>query len=110
LVEDVTWVDGMAIPPRVPGTATSISSDASGDIPTTLLWSNPLVAGKYDIVVDVNGDGLYYADTDALDDNDIEVTAGFFVVPELPLGTILASLSMFGALIGYVGFKRYRTK
>jgi len=49
-------------------------------------------------------------DTDALDDNDIEVTAGFFVVPELPLGTVLASLSMFGALIGYVGFKRHRTK
>jgi uncharacterized repeat protein (TIGR02543 family) len=33
-----------------------------------------------------------------------------FVIPELPLGTILASLSMFIALIGYVGFKRYRTK
>ena len=33
-----------------------------------------------------------------------------FVVPEVPLGTILASLSMFGALIGYVSFKRYRTK
>jgi len=102
LVEDVTWVDGMAIPPRVPCTATSISSDASGDIPATLLWSNPLAVGKYDIVVDVDGDGLYYMDTDALDDNDIEVTAA--------LGTVLASLSMFGALIGYVGFKRHRTK
>ena len=33
-----------------------------------------------------------------------------FVIPELPLGTILASLSMFGALVGYVGFKRYRKK
>jgi subtilase family serine protease len=33
-----------------------------------------------------------------------------FVVPELPLGTILASLSMFIALVGYVGFRRYRTK
>jgi subtilase family serine protease len=33
-----------------------------------------------------------------------------FVVPELPFGTILASLSMFGALIAYVGFKRYRIK
>jgi len=33
-----------------------------------------------------------------------------FVVPELPLGTILASLSMFIALVGYVSFKRFRTK
>jgi len=33
-----------------------------------------------------------------------------FVVPELPLGTVLAALSMFIALIGYVGFKRIRTK
>jgi uncharacterized repeat protein (TIGR02543 family) len=109
LVEDVTWVDGMVIPPRVPSTATTVTSDAAGDVSTTSLWNNPLVAGKYDILVDVDGDGLYYAETDALDDNDIKITAGFFVVPELPLGTILASLSMFVALIGYVGFKRYQT-
>lgn len=97
LVEDVTWVDGMAIPPGVPGTATSISSDATGDVPATLLWSGPLVAGKYDIVVDVDGDGLYYAEADALDDNDIEVTAGFFVIPEFWLGTILGLAGCFAA-------------
>jgi subtilase family serine protease len=33
-----------------------------------------------------------------------------FVIPELPMGTILVALSMFATLIGYVGFKRYRTK
>jgi hypothetical protein len=110
LVEDVTWVDGMAIPPRVASTATTVTSDANGDVQPTLLWSSPLVVGKYDIVVDVDGDGLYYAESDALDDNDIEVTAGFFVIPELPLGTILAAFSMFVALIGYTGFKRHRTK
>jgi hypothetical protein len=110
LVEDVTWVDGMAIPPRVAGTVTTVTSDALGDIPPTLLWSSPLVVGKYDIVVDVDGDGLYYAEADALDDNDIEVTVGFFVIPELPMGTIMAAFSMFVALIGYTGFKRYRTK
>jgi hypothetical protein len=110
LVKDVMWIDGMAIPPPVPGTTSTLTADASGNIPPTLLWSNPLVPGKYDIVVDVDGDGLYYAESDALDDNDIEVTAGFFVIPELPLGTVLASLSMFVALIGYVSFKRHRTK
>ena len=110
LVDDVTWVDGMAIPPRVAGTATTVTSDGAGDIPPTLLWSSPLIVGKYDIVVDVDGDGLYYAESDALDDNDIEVTAGFFVIPEVPLGTILASFSMFVAFLGYVSFRRHRTK
>jgi hypothetical protein len=71
LVEDVTWVDGMAIPPRVPGTTTTVTSDASGNIPATLLWSKPFTPGKYDIIVDVDGDDLYHAEIDALDDHDI---------------------------------------
>jgi len=106
VVEDVTWVDGMAIPPRVPGTTTTVTTDTNGNIPPTLLWSSPLTPGKYDILVDVDGDGLYYAEADALDDNDIEVTAGFFVIPEVPLGTIMVTLGMFGALLGFVKVKR----
>jgi hypothetical protein len=110
LVEDVTWVDGMAIPPRVPGTATTVTTDANGNIPPTLLWSNPLTPGKYDIIVDVDGDGLYYSEADALDDNDVEVTAGLFVIPEIPFGAVTSVLSMFGALIGFTKFKRSRPK
>jgi hypothetical protein len=34
---------------------------------------------------------------DALDDNDIEITAGFFVVPEYPFGTILVLVACFAA-------------
>ncbi len=49
---------------------------------------------KHGVVVDVNGNGIYDAEVDALDDSDIEVTAGFFVIPEVPLGTIMASLAM----------------
>ncbi len=82
LVEDVTWVDGMAIPPRVVNSTATVTSDGNGDIQPTLLWDDPLKQGKYDIIVDVDGDGLYYAEADALDDNDVEVTAGLFVVPE----------------------------
>ena len=106
VVEDVTWVDGMAIPPRVPGTTTTVTTDANGNIPPTLLWSNPLTPGKYDIIVDVDSDGLYYSETDALDDNDVKVTAGFFVVPEVPLGTLTAAIGMFGALMAFVKFNR----
>ena len=110
VVEDVTWVDGMAIPPRVLGTATTVTSDAAGNIPATLLWSATLEPGKYDIVVDVDGDDLYYAEADALDDSDIEVTAGFFVIPEVPLGPIMATMGMFAALIGFLRLKRLRPK
>ena len=44
------------------------------------------------------------------DNNWCTMPLRLFVVPEVPLGTIVAALSMFLALIGYVGFKRYRTK
>jgi uncharacterized repeat protein (TIGR02543 family) len=44
------------------------------------------------------------------DNNWCTMPLRLFVVPEVPLGTIVAALSMFIALIGYVGFKRYRTK
>ncbi len=103
VVEDESvWIDGMAIPVRVSGTVSTVSSDAGGNVPATLAWAGPLVPGKYDIVVDVNGDGIYDAEVDALDDSDIKVTAGFFVVPEVPLGTIAASAAMIIALVAYV--------
>ncbi len=37
----------------------------------------PARAGRYDIVVDVNSNGLYDHGVDALDDDEIEMTAGF---------------------------------
>jgi len=65
------------------------------DVSATLFWSDLLVAGKYDIVVEVNGDGLYYAETDALDDNEIEVTARAAVVVNLNKKKILTPNMMF---------------
>jgi len=97
LVNDVTWEDGMSIPARVPSIATEVSSDSSGDIHPTAVWTDPLTPGNYDIVVDVNGNGVYDEGTDALDDKDITVTAGFFVIPEVWLGTILALANCFAA-------------
>jgi hypothetical protein len=55
--------------------------------------------GKYDIIVDVNMNGRYDQGVDAIDDNDIKVTAGFFVIPEIPLGTITAIISMMAGLL-----------
>jgi hypothetical protein len=75
----------------------------------TFTWSTTGVAqGTYSIVATVDSS----AEITEVDETNNECTmpATIFVVPELPLGTILASLSMFGALIGYVGFKRHRNK
>ena len=100
----------MVIPSRVSGTVITVSSDAIGDIPATLVWGDPLVVGKYDIVVDVNGNGMYDEGIDALDDSDIEVTAGFNVIPEVPLGTIMASAVMIIALVAYAAVPKFRKK
>lgn len=89
VVDQETWTDSMAIPERVPGTVITVSSNNNGDIPPTAVWTGPQTVGKYDIVVDVNGNGQYDVGIDALDDSDIEVTAGFSVIPELSPSFIL---------------------
>lgn len=93
VVPDTTWTDGMAIP----GAPISVFSDSSGNIPPTAVMSPPLTPGKYDIVVDVNGNGVYDAGVDALDDCDIQVTAGFLVIPEYLFGAILGLIGCFAA-------------
>ena len=111
VVEDVTtWTDGMAIPPRVPGTAYGVASDSDGNMGPWPVWYAPLTIGKYDIVVDVNWNDIYDEGIDALDDSDIEVTAGFQVIPEVPLGTIMASAAMIIALVAYVARPKWRRK
>lgn len=104
VVPDTMWTDGMAIP----GTSISVSSDSLGNIPPTAVMSSPLTPGKYDIVVDVNGNGVYDADIDALDDNDIQVTGGFLVIPEYWLGTILGLVGCFAAFGVFRVSKRKR--
>jgi hypothetical protein len=91
VVRDVTWTDGMTIPARVAGTVANVVADSSGEILPTVVWTPPLAEGKYDICVDVNGNGVYDAGIDALDDNEIGVTAGF-VVPEFPSSLALLLL------------------
>jgi Tol biopolymer transport system component len=99
VVDDTIWTDGMAIPSRVSGTAMSVTTDGTGNIPVeTIIWVSSVI-GKYDIVIDVGGDGYYDAGTDALDDMDVE-DAGFETIPEfstiaIPVGAILGLLFLF---------------
>jgi hypothetical protein len=99
VVEDVTtWTDGMAIPSRVPGTLTAVTSSSFGTIAARTGWNPPLILGGFDIVIDVDNNGVFNERVDALDDSDIEITAGFFVIPEYAMGTIMALTTFFAAL------------
>ena len=102
IVVDVRWIDGVTLPERIPDTAETVSSDSSGNILPTAVWSPPLTIGKYD-VVDVNRNGHYDEGIDALDDHDIEVTAGFFI-PEFPLFLILP-LFMIATLLAVIVYR-----
>lgn len=105
VVNDVdVWTDGMSIPSRIGGTATSVLSDSNGNISPTVIWSGPSTLGKYDIVVDVDGNGFYDAGIDSLDNNDVEVTAGF-VIPEFTSPVVLL-LFMTATLLAVIIYKR----
>jgi hypothetical protein len=103
-----TWSDGDPLT-RVPNTETTVLTDGDGEIPPTVVWHKPLVPGKYDIVVDVDCDGVFDSNDltkDALDANDLQVAAGFLVVPEYLLGTVLGLAGFFAALGVYRLSKR----
>jgi hypothetical protein len=106
--DKATWNDGDAIPSRVAGTAAWVSSDSSGKILPTVVWPHDLTPGKYDIVIDINGNGKYDQGIDCLDDNDIQVTAGFLVIPEYVIGAILGLTGCFAALGVFRFSKRNR--
>lgn len=106
VVNDTNWSDGMTIPERVQGTATTVSSNISGNINPTVAWNKYLTAGKYDIVVDVNANGKYDVGVDALCDNRIRATAGFLIVPEYIVGTALGLVGCFVALGAFRVYKR----
>ncbi len=95
VVEDQLWRGGETIPARVAGTETTVTSNASGNLPNPLIWSSGR-RGYYDIIVDVNRNGVYDVAVDAIDDFDIDVgTAGFRVTrPSLSFwGMVLLVLS-----------------
>ena len=79
VVNDTNWSDGMMIPSRIDGTKKRIYTKSRKTIPVgTLIW-NYCKSGQYDIVVDINRNGIYDEDKDPLIDNEIG-TAGFIVL------------------------------
>lgn len=93
IVKDRTWTNSMPIPPYI--VKTTVSADANGDISPdpTLIWPSG-VQGKYDIIVDVDGNGNYDEGIDALDDMDVN-DAGF----EVPTLTTIGLMALIGLLL-----------
>jgi len=60
------WSDGDKLTSRIGRPVKPAGGDSTG-IPRTLVCPGPLLPGKYDIVVDVNGDGTYTRGVDLLD-------------------------------------------
>jgi len=103
VVADLDWTDKLAIPARISGTATQVTSDSSGNI-TAAVWGPPTALGRYDIALDGNENGQYDVGIDALDNNDIEVTAGFTIIPEF-LSSLSLSLFMMATVLTVLGHK-----
>jgi hypothetical protein len=102
-----TWNDGDPLTDVSLDGVETLTLNSGQGTQTIQIWNAPLLPGNYDIVMDVDRDGVFDAELDCVDD--MEIT-GFFVVPEIPLGTIMGSLSMLAAFVAFVGFKRSRQK
>lgn len=99
---DIVWTGGMPIPSGPIISVVTVTTDALGNIPLTRVVTSVGPVGQcYDMVVDVNGNGVYNVGVDALDDNDTchHDMAGFFVVPEYALGALLALVACFAAFV-----------
>ncbi len=103
VVPDVaTWTFHTALPDRVSDAATSVTTDSSGNITPTSIYSNAL-PGKYDIVIDINSNGQF--DENDLLINNVVTSAGVFVLPEYSFGALLAISACFIAFVAYAALK-----
>jgi hypothetical protein len=100
----VQWTDGMSIPTRVPGTATTVTTNKDGHLLYVAVWTPPLARGDYDIVVDVNGNGRYDENFDAIDS---QAKVGFQVIPEFS-GAALGVSALVALLT--IGLQRKKPK
>lgn len=87
--------DGLDALPSNAVASASTTTDASGDLPNTLVWSSPLAPGQFDVWVDVNQNDVF--DAGDVWNNQAIGIYGFLVIPEYWLGTILGLVGCFAA-------------
>jgi hypothetical protein len=107
VADKTTWSTGDLLTDVSTDGAETATLDAPPGTQTIQIWAPPLVPGHYDIVMDVDNDGVFDTGLDLVDSVQI---VGFNVVPEVPFGVAMAFLSMIIALVGFAGFKRFRPK
>ena len=73
--------DGEDVLPANAVANASATTSSTGDLPVTLVWSQPLTLGEYDIWVDVNQNGAF--DAGDIGNNQAIGIYGFNVIPEL---------------------------
>ncbi len=98
IVPNKAWSVGDPIGSDVSGVVEAVSTDASGDIGVIQIWTAPLTAGKYDIIVDVGQDGFLDAGDPV--DGITMGEEGFEAIPEfptiaLPVAAILGLMFLF---------------
>jgi hypothetical protein len=59
-IKNGSWTTGMVFPTRYYNTANSITSDGSGNISPTVIYTK-ITAGEYYVAVDINSNGVYDA-------------------------------------------------
>ncbi len=108
VVEDViNWLDKIDISSlAITSVNTDVPADTHGDLIPTPVWTSNLKLGKYDLIVDANQNGIYDEGIDAIDNNNIKITGGIFVIPEYWLGTIMGLLAMFASFAVFYIQKR----
>jgi hypothetical protein len=106
VTDDVTWTEGLTIPARVTGSVTTVTTDTAGTFTAYPVWPNAQ-AGVSDIVIDMNGDGIYNAEVDAIDED--HTTRSPFVVIEYPLCGLFAIITCFGALAVFKASSKPKT-
>jgi uncharacterized repeat protein (TIGR02543 family) len=106
IVNATTWINGMAIPEGIQGTATSVSTDSTGIIQITMVCNETLTPGNYDILINVNGTSTYDAQADTL--YTIQILPQAQSSPEYVFGTILGLTGCFAALGAFRIYKRKR--
>ncbi len=62
-----------------------------------------MVSGCYDVVLDANNNSLYDSCADGIDVAQVRLVN---VIPEVPLGSVVASFGMIDGVVGFAGFKR----
>ena len=97
VVPNKAWSVGESIGSDVSGGVGTVSTDGSGNIGDTLIWSASLTAGNYDIIVDLDQDGVLDAGEPV---DDVTFGEGFEAIPEfstiaIPVAAILWLLFLF---------------